>query len=109
VHEHDVHREPVEPRRETSIAAKVPDALVHLQEDLLNEIFEVVRSTGHPVHEARDVVAVPLEQLPERVGVAALAPRYELRDVVHAGDFSRRALRTPGGTQAASPYHDRGP
>src|SRR5437667_10878362 len=108
MHQYDVHRESIEPGRKARVTAEIPDALVHLQEDFLDQIFEIVGGAGHPKDEARNVVTVSLEQPAERVGIAALATRYEFRDVVHGRDFSRRTRAMPEGTPAV-PEQDRGP
>ena len=76
VHEHDVDRDAVEPGAELGLAAEVLQALVGLDEDLLDDVFQVAARAEHPVDEARDVGAVPLV---ERCGRRRSRPRRPAR------------------------------
>ena len=48
-----------------------------LQEDLLHHVLGVGGRTEHPVDEARDVGAVALEELGERVAITLLRARHQ--------------------------------
>jgi hypothetical protein len=58
---------------------EVTDAAVHLQEDLLNDVLQVRLATEHALGQPSNVQSVLAEQLPERLGVAALAALHEAR------------------------------
>jgi hypothetical protein len=87
VHQHHVHGHAIEPGREASAVAKIPDAAVHLQEDLLDDVFEISLATQHTLREASDVLAVVPKKLPKRLGIALLAALDEAR-WIHGLDFN---------------------
>ncbi len=77
VHEHDVDRDAVQPGAELRLPAEVLQALVDLDEDLLDDVLEVAPAPEHAVDEAGDVGAVALVELPEGGGVPRRSPRNE--------------------------------
>jgi hypothetical protein len=46
---------------------------VHLQEDLLHDVFEIRPTAQHALSQARYVLPVRAKQLSERLGIATLA------------------------------------
>jgi hypothetical protein len=78
VHQHHVHRHAVEPGAEARLGAKRREALVHLNEHLLHEVFDVGAAIRHAVHDASDVGPVAAKELRERIAIAALAASKEL-------------------------------
>jgi hypothetical protein len=65
---------------------------VHLQEDLLHDVFEIRLPTQHAVRETRDVLAMRPKQFAERLGIAALAAFDEARRF-HAIEFNSGSRR----------------
>ncbi len=66
---------------------EITDAAVHLQEDLLHDVFEIRLAAQHALSQSRDVLTVLAEQLPKRLGIAALAALHEARGF-HVVDFN---------------------
>ena len=77
VHEHDVDRDPVQPRAELRLAPEVLQALVDLDEDFLDDVLQVAPAAQHAVDEPRDVGPVPVVELAEGGGVVCGGPRDE--------------------------------
>jgi len=98
VHEDDVDGDPVDPRAEPSFTPKAAQALMHLHEDLLHQIFEVRAATRHAVDQTSHAGAVFAEELAECRGLAGLAPRDQVAPVApvahdtEGSAFRRRAL-----------------
>ena len=114
-HQHDVHADAVEPRRELRLAAKLDEAPVHLEEDLLHDVFGVGRRAEHAVDEARHVALVPAEQLRERRAIpafgAALDDLFDLErprsSATLSGRLLRRARRNEPGMDATKRWRRR--
>ena len=95
VHQHDVDRHTMKPRRELRLPAEVLQASEHLDEDLLDDVLEVGGRIQHAVDEASDVALVAGEQRAKRRGIAGRSQANErIGVVVHV-----RAYRT----QSCSP------
>jgi hypothetical protein len=77
VHEHHVDGDAVQPGAELGLAAEVFQALVGLDEDLLDDVFKVGPGAEHAVDEAGDIGAAALVQLPERRRLAGCGARDE--------------------------------
>ena len=111
VHEDDVDRDAMQPRGELRLPAKVLQALVHLNEYLLDHVLEVAPRADHPIDEARDVLAMALVNLPEGARIPAGGVGDELflvgRATVHRGPGARN-VREAGQLPDHRALHDRG-
>ena len=76
--------------RTSARASKPPSWRCALQPGLLHDVLRVSGAAGHPVGDAEQVAAVPLDQRAKRLGVAVLCPGYS-RPVafVHACSLGR--------------------
>ena len=95
VHEDDIDRDAVNPGTELSFTPEATEALVHLHEDLLDEIFEIGAAARHAVDQARHAGAVFAKELTESRRLAGFAPRDQVAPVAHQAErsaFRRRAL-----------------
>jgi hypothetical protein len=75
VHEHDVDRDPVKPRRELRLATKIFQAAMNLEEDLLDDVLELGTRADHSKDEARNFGAMSKEELSESLAIPTLAAR----------------------------------
>jgi hypothetical protein len=87
MHQHDVHGHAIQPSREARAVTKVTDAAMHLQEDLLHDVFEIRAPTEHALRESQHVFAVLAKQLAECLDVASLAALDEAQGF-HTLDFN---------------------
>jgi len=102
VHEHDVHRDAVQPGAELRLAAEVFQALVDLDKDFLDDVIEVAASPEHAAHQARHVGPVALVKSPERGCVAGGRPRDEALLVGHSRPYlSHRTVATQNSRERA--------
>jgi hypothetical protein len=75
VHEHDIDRHAVQPRRELGLSAEVFQAAMNLEEDLLNDVFEIGARSDHAKHESRDFGTMSKEELSKSLAIPSLAAR----------------------------------
>ena len=95
VHEHDVDRDAVQPRRELGLASEVLEAAMNLEKNLLEDVLEIGARANHAEHEARDLGAVAHEELTERRAVPLLAARDHFFRVEHGIKASPPATGCP--------------
>jgi hypothetical protein len=75
MHEDDVDGDAVKPRREFRLPSEIFQAPMDLQEDFLNDVFELGARTHHPKYEARHLGAMSKEELSESLAIPLLAAR----------------------------------
>src|SRR5205085_11335622 len=74
----NIHRHPVEPRRDARVAAEARDRAEHLDEHLLNDVLEVVAARAEDAIEgARNLGAIGAVEAGQGVALAAAAPLDE--------------------------------
>src|SRR4029453_283078 len=83
-----IGRQTIQPRTESRVAFEAAQLSVRLQEDLLEQVFALVRRTGHAAGQGVHARGMPAIQPLERLRVARLAARDELR-VTHRQFFRR--------------------
>jgi hypothetical protein len=75
MHEDDVDRHAMEPGRELRLPAKIPQAPVNLEENFLDDVFELGARPDHAENEARHLGTVSKEELSESLAIPPLAAR----------------------------------
>ena len=70
-----VHRNPVEPCAEIGAGLEPAQLPVRLEKRLLDDIFRVLRSAGHPVRKTVDGPAVTVHERPESFAIAVAGQR----------------------------------
>jgi hypothetical protein len=75
VHEHDVDRDAMKPRRELRLTAEVFQAAMNLQKNFLDDVFELGARADHSKHQARYFGAVTKEELSKSFAIPPLAAR----------------------------------
>jgi hypothetical protein len=75
VHEDDIDGHAMEPSRELRLTAEIFQAAMNLEEDFLDDVFELGARTDHAKHEACDFGPVSKEELSESLAIPTLAAR----------------------------------
>jgi hypothetical protein len=83
MHQHHVHRDTMEPRRELRLASEVLQASIDLDEDLLDDVVEIGGRTEHAPNETRNVALVAVEQRSKRRGLTGCGAAHEAVFVGH--------------------------
>lgn len=81
VHQHDIHREPVEPGPEAAIAPKTPELLPQADKDVLQQFSREGAITGHPHAEGKHPGCMGVVQRGKGVGVAGARSKNRRIDV----------------------------
>ena len=95
--ERDIHTDPVQPRRQSCVAAEPFEPAKRDHEHFLNEVFEVAAIAEHAVQVARDLAAEPVIELVLRGAFVGAATPDQVRfvDRVESGRRAGFALH-PG-------------
>jgi hypothetical protein len=75
VHQNDIDGHAVEPGRELRLTAEIFEAPMNLEEDFLDDVFELGARAHHPKHQAAYLGAVSKEELSESLAIPTLAAR----------------------------------
>ena len=78
VHEHHVHRHAMKPSRELRLAAEVLEALVHLNENFLDRVFELGIRQAETEYETGNRRAMARVELAKRNSLACYCTRDQL-------------------------------
>jgi len=65
----------MKPRRELRLSAKIFQTPMNLEEDFLDDVFELGARADHAKHEARNLGAVSKEELSKSLAIPPLAAR----------------------------------
>jgi hypothetical protein len=85
----------MEPGRELRLAAEIFQAPMNLQEDLLDDVFELGARADHSKHQAPDLGAVTKKELSESLAIPSLAARDHFVWIEHSTQANSRSLRVP--------------
>jgi len=95
MHEHDVDRHTMKPSRELRLAAEIFQAAMDLEEDFLNDVFELGSRADHPEHEARHLGSVSKEELSKSLAIPTLAARDHFIWFEHSIEANSSARAVP--------------
>jgi len=65
----------MKPGRELRLATEIFQAAMNLEENFLDDVFELGARADHPKHQARNLGAVSKEELSESLAIPSLAAR----------------------------------
>jgi hypothetical protein len=95
VHEHDVDGDAMKPCGELRLAAEIFEAAMDLEEDLLDDVFELGARADHSKHESRNFGAVSKEELSESLAIPSLAARDHFVWFEHSIEANSGLRRMP--------------